>query len=113
MSESSPEVDGRVRKYASIIWDASRKDEGTISATGADFVAKAVIQEVDSELAEAEDSESEQAIAEQRRSFVTNTATNLAVAGQQPDIGVVLSYAEELDHFIVYGKRINREAPQN
>ena len=42
--EDTPEVDeARVRRYGRTIWETSRADESTISATGADIVARAVI----------------------------------------------------------------------
>ena len=46
---AEPSAD-RLHVYASTIWEASRADEGTISATGAQHVARAVIALSDAEL---------------------------------------------------------------
>ena len=43
--------DERLAKYGNAIWTASRNDEGTISATGANIVARAVIAVADDEMA--------------------------------------------------------------
>ena len=44
--------DARLRRYGRTIWETSRNDESTISATGANIVARAVIAVADQEQAE-------------------------------------------------------------
>ena len=44
--------DARLRRYGRTIWETSRNDESTISATGANIVARAVITVADQEQAE-------------------------------------------------------------
>jgi hypothetical protein len=50
--EVSETNEARARRYGRTIWETSRADESTISATGADIVARAVIAVADEEQAE-------------------------------------------------------------
>ena len=50
VSGAGLDLDARVARYGAAIWDASRHDEGTISWTGANVVARAVIAVADAEV---------------------------------------------------------------
>ena len=52
VEQNAPEgTPAREARYAKAIWEASRADEGTISATGANIVARAVMAVADDEQA--------------------------------------------------------------